>query len=181
MNSAATLNCNGREFKCINATHYQPCSLTQRSGQQPQYTINGVVLPCAQGKSCDEASAFGCAAVARTAQPIDQPSQIPVQVTIVHEPVKQAAPAVVAAVVESVAAPAKALPAEQPASANDVVPADPVVAPSTEQGKKIRKKIVNFSKKKLIFEEIVYLNFFKKSNGKKQKKIPNQKDATFHK
>lgn len=137
MNSEATLNCNGKEFKCINATHYQPCSLTERIGQKPLYTINGVVLPCAQGKSCDEASSFGCAAVARTAQPIDQPSQIPVQVTIVHEPVKQEAPAVVAAVVESIAAPAKSLPDEQPAAANDVVPVEAVVASSTDQGKKV--------------------------------------------
>lgn len=146
MNSEATLNCNGKEFKCINATHYQPCSLTERSGQKPQYTINGIVLSCAQGKSCDEASSFGCGAVARTAQPIAQPSQIPVQVTIVHEPMKQEAPAVVAAVVESIVAPAKSLPAEQPAAANDVVPLEANVASSPEKGKKKRKKYKLFKK-----------------------------------
>lgn len=148
LNSEATLNCNGKEFKCINSTHYQPCSLTERSGQQPQWTINGVILPCAKEKSCDDESSFGCGNVARDAQPVIQPSQIPVEVTVVQKPVKVEVPVVAA--VEEIAAPAKALPVEEPAVASvaTLVTAAPVeqqrpaelvtgnvTAPSTEQGK----------------------------------------------
>lgn len=125
LNSEATLNCNGKEFKCINATHYQPCSLTERSGQQPLWTINGVTLRCAAGKSCDDQSAEFCGIAARTIQPVDQPAQIPVEVTIIEEPIN-VEQAVIAAV-ESIVAPAKSLPVEQPAA----IPAaaEPVVAP----------------------------------------------------
>lgn len=86
LNSEATLNCNGKDFKCVNSTHYQACSLTERSGQEPQYMINGVVLPCTVGQSCNDENAVNCA-VGRTAQPVDtKPAvQIPVEVTVVKE------------------------------------------------------------------------------------------------
>lgn len=86
LNSESTLNCNGKDFKCVNSTHYQPCSLTERSGQTPQYLINGETLACLDGNSCSDENTVNCA-VARTVQPVnnDQLSQIPVEVTVVNE------------------------------------------------------------------------------------------------
>jgi len=151
LNSEATLNCQGKEFKCVNSTHYQPCSLTERSGLEPQWTINGVVLPCLAGQQCSDESAINCAA-ARVAQPIENevPSQIPVEVTVVQEPVAVAAVAAVEAPVESIVSPAKSLPAEEaaekpaaveaaPAPAMEVAPAPASVVVSTEKDLKPEK------------------------------------------
>lgn len=107
LNSEATLNCNGKEFKCVNVTHYQACSLTERTGQEPQYTINGVVLPCSAEIPCNDESSVGCAAVART---------VPVETVATAEAVP-----VVAAVVAAV--PAESVPAK-----SEVVAEVPVAA-----------------------------------------------------
>lgn len=131
LNSEATLNCLGKEFKCVNSTHYQTCSLTERSGQQPQWTINGVILPCVAGQECSDESTINCAA-ARVVQPIENEvqSQIPVEVTVAQEPVVAVA---VEAPVESVATPAKSLPAEEVmAEAPAAVVAPVVPIPSEE-------------------------------------------------
>lgn len=128
MNSEATLNCKGKEFKCVNSTHFQSCSLMERSGLEPQWMINGVVLPCLAGQECSDESAINCAA-ARIAQPIENEvqSQIPVEVAIVQEPVLVAIEQQPIAPV--VASPAKSLPTEdaapeKPAAATPEKPAD---------------------------------------------------------
>lgn len=63
MNSEATLNCNGKEFKCVNSTHYQSCSLTERVGKESQWIINGAILPCLAGQECNDVNAISCTAV----------------------------------------------------------------------------------------------------------------------
>lgn len=116
LNSEATLNCNGKEFKCFNSTHFQSCSLTERSGQQPQWTINGIIMPCSAGQLCSDEIALGCVSVGRIAEPLKILTQIPVQVTVEKElPVEIEAP--VEAQVELVPSPAKSLPAKEPAIA----------------------------------------------------------------
>lgn len=144
LNSEATLNCNGKDFKCVNSTHYQPCSLVERNGQPPQYSINGVILPCSPGVACNDENTVNCA-VQRQAVPVAEnsaPSEIPVKVTVEDD-----APVAVADVEKSLepetvsndAIPAKSLPLDDVAkeSADAVVesnvtkePAAP--APSNE-------------------------------------------------
>lgn len=117
LNSEATLNCNGNDFKCVNLTHYQPCSLTERKGHEPQWTINGVVLPCLIGQPCNDEKSDSCA-VSRPVQSIERetPAQIPVKVTVVQEPAVNAVKA------------SEALPTKIPS-------AEPNAASSTEQEK----------------------------------------------
>lgn len=83
MNSEATLNCNGKEFKCVNATHYQPCSLVERSGAEPMYTINGVILPCLNDQKCNDQTAVNCAIASRTIESENIPV---VPVVVANEP-----------------------------------------------------------------------------------------------
>lgn len=117
MNSEATLNCNGKEFKCVNSTHYQPCSLTERSGQQPQYMINGNVLPCVAGKMCSDESVTCCGSL----------TEIPVKV---ETAAKEDAPAAEGMSVPS--SPLKSLAVEEPAAAPV---AASTVAPAAKEGK----------------------------------------------
>lgn len=123
LNSEATLNCNGNDFKCVNLTHYQPCSLTERKGQEPQWTINGIVLPCLIGQPCNDEKSVSCA-VSRPVLSIERetPSQIPVKVTVVQEP------AVNGAKVSEV------IP-------NKILPAEPNSAPPTEHKKPVASPI----------------------------------------
>lgn len=115
LNSEATLNCKGKDFKCVDLTHYQSCSLTERTGQESQWTINGVVFPCLAGQSCSDDSQFSCG-VARTVPSSDEPIQIPVEITIVSEPIVKP---------EEETAPAKSLPVDEPIQA--IVPTEAVV------------------------------------------------------
>lgn len=117
LNSEATLNCNGKDFKCVNSTHYQPCSLVERNGQPAQYFKNDEVLQCSPGNPCNDENTVNCAvqrqSVQAAASPV-APSQIPVKVTVESDaPVVVAADAERSDVVSNVAAPAKSLPVEE--------------------------------------------------------------------
>lgn len=105
--------------------------MTERSGQEPQWTINADVLPCLTEQLCNEESSLGCAVAIRAVQENEIQQQIPVEVTIVQEPV-----------VESIAL--KGLPVEDAVAAvveaaAPVVPAvealPAAVVPATEQGR----------------------------------------------
>lgn len=141
LNSESTLNCNGKDFKCVNSTHYQPCSLVERNGQPPQYSINGVVLPCSPGNSCNDENVVNCAVQRQSVQAVANPvapSQIPVKVTVEND-----ATAVIADVeksnkselVSNGAAPAKSLPVDEVAKESKVVvePAKVELKPVKEQ------------------------------------------------
>lgn len=113
LNSEATLNCNGKDFKCVNSTHYQPCSLIERNGQPAQYFKNGEVLQCSPGNPCNDENTVNCNVQRQAVQAVADPvaaSQIPVKVTVESD-----APVAIADVeksVSNVAAPAKSLPVE---------------------------------------------------------------------
>lgn len=134
MNSEATLNCNGKDFKCVNSTHYQSCSLTQRNGQQAQWMINGVVLPCLAGQTCSEQDTV-CCSVVRTVKLADELTQIPVEVTVVQEFVSKPAEKVPSKSLPEVKAPVIAPVAVK----SDVVPtvssSENSVVPSAGKGK----------------------------------------------
>lgn len=141
LNSEATLNCNGKDFKCVNSTHYQPCSLIERNGQPPHYSINGVVLQCSPGNSCNDEHIVNCAVQRKSVQAVANPvapSEIPVKVTVeddasvviteVEKPIKAEA-------VSNGAAPAKSLPVDEEAKESKVAvaPAEVESKPAKEQ------------------------------------------------
>lgn len=59
--------------------------MTERTGQEPLYTINNVVLPCAAQQKCSDESTVSCA-VSRTVETVATPAeptvvvQVPVEV-----------------------------------------------------------------------------------------------------
>lgn len=163
LNSEATLNCNGKDFKCINSTHYQPCSLTERKGLPPQYMINGVTLPCLSGQLCNDENTVNCA-VARTAVPVDQkkqPVQIPVEVTVEKEQPALAAEKPSEAAVKTLAAEkpsevAPALAAEKPTEAAPALAAEKPAeaAPALAAEKPSEAEPVSSPAKSLIADEM---------------------------
>lgn len=56
----STLTCFGKNFKCINATHYQRCSFTARAGQFAVMSLSGVPEKCLNDRYCDTQSAIPC-------------------------------------------------------------------------------------------------------------------------
>lgn len=59
LNSETSLNCNGKEFKCVNQTHFQLCSPNGNVGEGLT-TIDGVVESCIAGQKCDDGSLTHC-------------------------------------------------------------------------------------------------------------------------
>lgn len=142
MNSEATLNCNGKEFKCVNVTHYQPCSLAERVGQESQYIINGEILPCASEVRCNDEDSVGCA-LARSIQSISVEStpiktetidNVPVKINVVTEVVAET-PAAKSIAVDTLI---DAVPVEVRAI-EEVITEEVVIVSSTE---KVAEKIV---------------------------------------
>lgn len=140
LNSEATLNCNGKDFKCVNSTHYQSCSLVERNGQPPQYSISGVVLPCSSGVACNDENTVNCAV--QRQQSVQEvvnsaPSEIPVKVTVVDDtPVAvDAVKSVEPEVVPNDASAAKSLPVETAETKSAEVPASPAVAAESNAAK----------------------------------------------
>lgn len=54
--------CGGKQFKCLNATHYQTCISTERLGAVPLVTLSEQVEACLEGRACDEKGLESCAA-----------------------------------------------------------------------------------------------------------------------
>lgn len=134
MNSEATLNCNGKEFKCVNVTHYQPCSLTERAGQESQYMINGETLACASEVRCNDEDLVGCALVRSVPVPVEltpvkteSVDEVPVKTDIVAEVVAET-PAVKSIAVDT---PIDAVPVE--VRAVEEVVAKEIAVSSTEK------------------------------------------------
>lgn len=141
LNSEATLNCNGKDFKCVNSTHYQSCSLVERNGQPPQYIISGVILPCSRGVPCNDQNTVNCAVQRQSVQDAVNavPSEIPVKVTTVEDDAPVAVDAVKSVEPEVVtnndASPAKSLPVdpvETPAAEPNAAKEQSSSAPSDE-------------------------------------------------
>lgn len=133
MNSEATLNCNGKEFKCVNNTHYQPCSLTERAGQESQYMINGEILPCASAVHCNDDDSVGCAFSRSVPVPIEltpvkteSVDEVPVEMDVVAEVVAET-PALKSIVIDT---PVDAVPVEE--RAVEEVAAEAIAVSSTE-------------------------------------------------
>lgn len=61
LNSESSLNCNGKEFKCVNQTHFQLCSPNGEKGEGLT-TIDGVIESCIAGQKCDDKSLTHCGA-----------------------------------------------------------------------------------------------------------------------
>lgn len=59
LNSETSLNCNGKEFKCVNQTHFQLCSPNGNVGEGLT-SIDGVVESCIAGQKCDDGSLTHC-------------------------------------------------------------------------------------------------------------------------
>lgn len=59
LNSETSLNCNGKEFKCVNQTHFQLCS-PSGVGDEKLTTIDGVIETCIAGQKCDDLSPTSC-------------------------------------------------------------------------------------------------------------------------
>lgn len=55
----SNLDCNGKEFKCVNQTHFQLCS-TNGDSSVGSTTIDGVIESCIAGQTCDDQSAAHC-------------------------------------------------------------------------------------------------------------------------
>lgn len=58
--------CNGREFKCLNATHYQKCVSIDRIGASPLLTLSDKVLTCLEGLTCDEKGDDNCGQIVKS-------------------------------------------------------------------------------------------------------------------
>lgn len=59
LNNEASLDCNGKEFKCMNQTHFQLCSPNESKGLGLT-TIDGVIETCVAGQKCNDQSTKHC-------------------------------------------------------------------------------------------------------------------------
>lgn len=62
MNSESNLNCYGKEFKCVNQTHFRFCS---QNGEEDGglTTIDGVIESCRHGRKCSDKSPTHCGTI----------------------------------------------------------------------------------------------------------------------
>lgn len=62
LNNKSSLNCYGKDFKCVNQTHFQLCS---RSGEEGSglTTIDSKIELCIAGQKCDDSNPTHCGAI----------------------------------------------------------------------------------------------------------------------